>query len=298
MLRPARTSRALATVAAGAAVSSVLLALPASAATAPTHLAAGTSVSASVRIVTPPTRVSRSALVRLMRNAGSTTDAALLSGAKLQNTVTVNGRTTSTFGRTRGGLSSVRDQNGVVTLTDYRSGRAWVPIADVVEALGVTPEQVAIALDSLGRPGATWAVITSGPGAATGTGSTETELVRQARAASTWTWKRAQGITTWRLAAPRSAMPSTMLVGLDRRQRVVRETLTTTVTSPVRSSARVTVLARYGRVSPIVLPTDAQSVGLTQLIAALESQPQGPGLRGIVGAAAAQIAALRAMSGR
>lgn len=294
MHRPARPARLAAAAVAGTALVTAMLAVPSQAA----PVAANGTVAASVRIVTPPTSVSRSTLVRLLRNAGKTTDKALFAGARLQNTAIVNGRTSTTIGRTRGGLASTRDENGAVVLTDYRSGTTWVRIADLVDGLGVTPEQVANALDSLGKPGATWAVITDGPGGASVTGSTEADLVKQARAASTWSWKRAKGITTWRLASPRAAMPSTTVIGLDKRQRVVRETLTTSSSKPVKATARITVLARYGSVSPIVLPTDPQSVGFTALLQALAAQPENPTVARVVGAARAQLEALRAMSGR
>jgi hypothetical protein len=308
MLRPSRPTRAVAGAAAGAALVSVLLAVPAHA--APVAASGSTtvlaSVSASVRIVTPPTRVSRSALVRLMRNAGKSTDKALFGGAKLLSTTTVGGVSATSLGRTRAGRSSTRDARGAVILTDYRSGRGWLRISDLVAGLQITPEQLAAALASLGKAGASWAVITTRPTTTTVRPSgTENELVGMAKAASDWRWKRAKGITTWRLTPPRTGPSGTLVIGLDKRQRIVREDLTMRMTKPVRATVRASLLARYGDVTPIVLPTDAQSVGFFDLLMALLEQADDSGRTVPVGdataraaAVEAQVQALRSMSGR
>jgi hypothetical protein len=244
--------------------------------------------------------------VRLLRNAGKATDRALFAGAKLATTASIaGGPTSTTIGRTRDGRSSSRDARGAVTLTDYRSGRGWLRIADLVAGLEVTPEQLAAVLASLGRPGASWAVVTSRPTTATRPSGTETELVGVARTAPDWRWKRAAGITTWRLAAPRSGAGRSVVLGLDRRQRIVREDLTMGMTQPMRLTARASVRVRYGDVTPVVLPTDAQSVGFFDLLMALLEQGDDAGRAVPVGdataraaAVGAQIEALRAMSGR
>jgi hypothetical protein len=292
MLRPARPARSLSAAVVGAAVAAALLVVPAHAAPAP-------SGSSAVRVVTPPTQVSRAALVRLMRHVGKATDKGLVSGARIRTTLTVGTMTTTTTGRTVDGRAATRSANGAVLLTDYRTGRGYAPIADVVEGLDVTPEQLTAALTSLGKPGATWAVISDAPAGAAGTGS---DLVRQARAASTWTWKRAHGVTTWRLGAPRAALPTTSVVALDRRQRIVRESLTVTSTRPLKLTTRVSVRLTYTRVAPITLPTDAQSVDLDALLEALAAGGDAgttPPVRVALAAQVdGQIAVLRSAAGR
>lgn len=287
MLRPARPARSLSAALAGTAVAAALLVVPA-------HAAPVAARSAAATVVTPPTQVSRAALVRLMRNAGKATDAGLVAGARMRTTVRIGGMTLSSTGRTRDGLSSMRGPNGNVTLTDFRSGRGYMPIADAVAGLEVTPEELAAALASLGKPGATWAVITPMAGAPSGTAGAGSDLVRQPRTASTWTWKRAHGITTWRIGAPRAALPTALVVALDKRQRIVRETLTASSTRPIKLTTRVSIAVRYGAVAPIVLPTDAQTVSFDALLKALAGSQMPPG----VAAVGAQIAALRSMTGR
>jgi hypothetical protein len=279
---------------AGAAVAAALLVVPAHAAPAP-------SGPSAVRVVTPPTQVSRAALVRLMRHAGKATDRGLATGARMRTTVSIMGTTVSATGRTVGGRTVTRTTDGRVTIADYRTGTGYAPISDVVDGLGVTPEQLSAALASLGKPGATWVVIT-GPGGGSGTPSSGADLVRQARTASTWTWKRAHGITTWRLGKSRAALPWGLVVALDKRQRIVRESLTASTTKPVKISTSMSIRVRYGTVAPITLPTAAQSVDLDALLEALKDGGDALAAQSaaslVVASVQTQIMALRTMSGR
>lgn len=295
MLRPARPARSLSAAVAGAAVAAALLVVPA-------HAAPSPSGSPTVRVVTPPTQVSRAALVRLMRHAGTATDRGLAAGARTQTSVSLMGMTLTATGRTVGGRAAMRTSDGTLTLLDYRTGSGYTPIADAIAGLGVTPEQLADALTALGKPNATWAVTTGPAGGGSAARSSGADLVRLARTASTWTWKRAHGITTWRLGAARAGMSSTALVALDKRQRIVRQIVSASVTKPIKLSSRVSIRVRYGTVVPITLPTAAQTVDLDALLEALKEAgdlPVGPPVAPVaVAAVQAQLAALRTMTGR
>jgi hypothetical protein len=188
----------------------------------------------------------------------------------------------------------MRIEGGPVMLSDYVAGRAYLPIAVVAEGVGVEPDVLAAALASLGKPGATWAVSDArgqDPVPVAGT-----DLVRSARAASTWTWKRAHGITTWRLGESRQDVRITTAVALDKRQRIVRESLVLSTRSRGRG-AEQSLRVRYAGVAPIMLPTEAQSVDLDELLKALASTAGAPVAPVLVDAAQAQVAALRSMSG-
>lgn len=287
MPRPARPARGLVTAVAAAAVAVALLVAPAQAAPAP----AGPS---TVRVVTPPTSVSRAALVRLMRQAGRATDRALDEGARLRATWG-GGLSAVAAGRIRDGRSRTRDASGRVLITDYRSGAGWIPIADAVDGLGVTPAQLSEALAELGKPDAGWVLIATRAGRAPVLGA---DLVREARRASTWAWARAHGVTTWRLGWSR-ILRTSIVYRLDERQRLVRQTITQSADGPVRFRMRVDVRMRYVAVAPITLPTEERSVGLSELLTALGvPQDDMPVVVPRVAAPVeAQIAMLRTMSG-
>lgn len=295
MLRPATSLRSLAGATAGVAVASLLLAVPAHAAPVAPTPGAAVSASTSVRIVTPPTRVSRSALARLLRHAGTVTDKALLAGAKVRTSITLPGITATTLVRTRDGISSSRTPMGFRLLTDYRAGVGYVPISEFLQ--GIDPAALAAALDSLGRPGASWATLKSTPA---DLAATDDAMVRIARAASDWRWKRTAGITTWRLRVD-DKDPVAIVVGLDQRQRIVRQSLSAKASKRVPFATRFSTTTRYGAVTPIVLPRPDQTVDLLELFLALASGQDDTVDRGTairVSYLETQIQALRTLSGR
>ena len=192
---------------------------------------------AAVRAVTPPRAVTKKQLVRIFRAAARATEAGLRRGAALRSVEVGRGARTSGTGRARAGRILLRESTGSTTILDSRTGSAYVSLATITTDLGVSQARLDAALVALGKPGATWGSLPVGPtrGGAVGPG-----LVRAAKAATSWSWRRSKGITTWRLSSVSRmsglTLRSTQVFVLDAHQRLVRQSETSVM--PESAAAR------------------------------------------------------------